>query len=193
MPRDQNQNKSSMEPVRESQMWKSGSPRLSGKPGTWHVGGRDGLLRVGLDGVGAYTAGGFRARVLGTVRDSLGRGNAVHFLLCPASELTCIQPCPNQTGLSPPVPSLGPASLASHLTQHYQVPPYHILHVSSESGPESYTPFIVVFSTSPTSTYLNALCPRPLHKAPPLSAGNAASRVCSDPPFILKWMSDSHL
>lgn len=49
--RDQNQNKSSMEPVRESQMWKSSSLGLSGKPGTWLVGGRDGLLRVGPDRV----------------------------------------------------------------------------------------------------------------------------------------------
>lgn len=34
-------------------MWGSGSSRLSGKPGAWLVDDRDGLLSMGLDGVGA--------------------------------------------------------------------------------------------------------------------------------------------
>lgn len=104
MTHGRNQNKSSTERVRESQMWKSGSPGLSGQPGTRLVGGRDG------------------ARVLGMGREAwavewrvwAGWGG-MQSTSSSALQLTCIQSCLNQTGLSPPVPSLDPASLASHL------------------------------------------------------------------------------
>lgn len=117
-----------------------------------------------------------------------GQVEGVHFLLCPTPELTYIWPCLSQSRLSPPEPSLVPASLASHLR-----PSTIRFHLITPCTSRLSLPCNTMSSTSPMPAYLTALCPRHLHKAPILKPGSAAFRVCPGSPFILKLMSNSSL
>lgn len=66
----------------------------------------------------------------------LGRMDVPGALLCPALELTYIQPCASQSDFSPSTPSQ--SGFPPETSLHGHVPPQHILPVSSESVPEIY-------------------------------------------------------